>query len=99
MDDGFVPPILDLTILNGKILVRGASAFRAVHEVLSREGIPVGPSSGAVLHAALKWAQRLERGTMVLMFADSGWKYLSSSPYQAAKQPTGAEELDDALWW
>jgi [CysO sulfur-carrier protein]-thiocarboxylate-dependent cysteine synthase len=97
--DGFVPPILDLALLDGKILVRSGSAFRAVHEILRREGLLVGPSSGAVLHAALKWAQRLERATMVLVFADSGWKYLATRPQQIAPGPAEDEELDDILWW
>ena len=99
MDDGFVPPVLDLSILNGKILVRTASAFRAVHEIILREGLIVGPSSGAVMHAALRWAQRMERGTIVMVFADSGWKYLGSAAFQVATLPSGEEELDDILWW
>ena len=97
--DGFVPPILDLSLLDGKILVRSGSAFRAVHEILLREGLLVGPSSGAVLHAALRWAQRLDRATMVLVFADSGWKYLATRPQQIAPAPSEDEELDDVLWW
>ncbi len=74
------------------------SAARAVREVLSREGILVGPSSGAVTHAALKFAERLERGNMVLMFADSGWKYLSSFG-SSPPTPTANDDLDDVLWW
>jgi [CysO sulfur-carrier protein]-thiocarboxylate-dependent cysteine synthase len=97
--DGFVPPILDLSLLDGKILVRSGSAFRAVHEILLREGLLVGPSSGAVLHAALRWAQRIERATMVLVFADSGWKYLAMRPQQIAPDVSEDEELDDVLWW
>jgi len=97
--EGFVPPILDLSLLDGKILVRSASAFRAVHEILLREGILAGPSSGAVMVAALKWARRMERGTMVLMFADSGWKYLATRPLQIAPASDDEESLDDVLWW
>jgi len=96
---GFVPPILDLSLLDGKILVRSSSAFRAVRELLMREGVLVGPSSGAVMHAALKWAQRMESGTMVLVFADSGWKYLGAEPLHVAQSHTEDEELDDVLWW
>ena len=99
MADGFVPPILDLSLLDGKILVRSGSAFRAVHEVLQREGVLVGPSSGAVMFAALKWAQRIERGTMVLMFADSGWKYLATQPMQMQPSVQDDEALEDILWW
>ncbi len=99
LDDGFVPPILQLDLLNAKILVRSASAFRAVRELLGREGILAGPSSGAVLHAALKWAQRLQQATMVLMFADSGWKYVNSSAFRLQGQLHEEDDLDDTLWW
>jgi cysteine synthase B len=97
--DGFVPPILDLSLLDGKILVRSGSAFRAVREIVRREGLLVGPSSGAVMHAALKWAQRMERGTIVLMFADSGWKYLDSPALRGPAPAADDEELEDVLWW
>jgi cysteine synthase len=99
MEDGFMPPILDLSLLDGKIVVTAVSAFRAVREIASREGLLVGPSSGAVMHAALKWAQRLERVTMVLMFADAGWKYLGSPMLNRSDSPTGDDDSDDVLWW
>jgi cysteine synthase B len=99
LDEGFVPPILDLGLLNGKILVRSADAFRAIREVLHREGILAGPSSGAVIHAALKWAQRLERANIVMIFADSGWKYIRSPVFQPDYASPDEEGLDDTLWW
>jgi cysteine synthase B len=99
LDDGFVPPILDHSLLDAKILIRTASAFRAVDEVLSREGLLIGPSSGAVMHAGLRWAQRLDRADVVLIFADSGWKYVGSRTVQTPMSPTDEEELDDVLWW
>jgi cysteine synthase B len=99
LDEGFVPPILDTSLLNGKILVRSGDAFRAVRELLHREGILAGPSSGAVIHAALKWAQRLERAKIVMIFADSGWKYLNTPVFQPPDPSIGEAELDDTLWW
>lgn len=99
LDDGFVPPILDLAKLDAKILVRAGSAFRAVREVLNREGLLVGLSSGAVMHAALKWAQRLERGNIVVIFADSGWKYLTTPAFQPEDVIADEDALDDVLWW
>jgi [CysO sulfur-carrier protein]-thiocarboxylate-dependent cysteine synthase len=99
MAEGYVPPILDLAALDGKILVNSGSAFRSVRELLAREGLMVGPSSGAAMHAALKWAQRLERGNVVVMFADSGWKYLGSPSLQTDALPTDDGALDDVLWW
>jgi cysteine synthase B len=98
--DGFIPPILDLDFLDGKILVGGANAFRAARLLLEREGVFAGVSSGAVVHAALKVARRLTRGNVVMVFADSGWKYLEtgmwSRPLPAAEE---AEALDDTIWW
>ena len=100
LDDGYVPPILDLKLLDAKILVRSASAFRAARELLAREGILAGLSSGAVLHAALRWAQRMERGNVVMIFADSGWKYLGSPAFNLAEPlPDDDDSLDDILWW
>lgn len=99
MDEGYVPPILDLASLDAKILVSSGSAFRAMREILAREGLLVGPSSGAAMHAALKWAQRLSRGNVVVMCADSGWKYLGSPALQADELPAEESALDDVLWW
>lgn len=99
LQEGFIPPILDLTRLDSKILVRSASAFRAAREVLQREGIFAGLSSGAVMHAALKWAQRIERGTIVVIFADAGWKYLTTPAFQPGAAIEDEEALDDVLWW
>ncbi len=100
MDDGYVPPILDVDQLDAKILVSAASGFRASRELLLREGILAGLSSGAVLHVALKWAKRIERGNIVLMFADSGWKYLGSPAFKLDEPlPEDEDSLDDVLWW
>jgi cysteine synthase B len=99
LDDGYVPPILDLKQLDAKILVRSASAFRAAREVLQREGIFAGLSSGAVMYAALKWGQRMERGTIVVMFADAGWKYLTTPAFDPDSAIEDDDALDDTLWW
>ncbi|MDO8616878.1 MAG: cysteine synthase family protein [Dehalococcoidia bacterium] len=98
--DGFVPPLLDYSLLDGKILVRSGHAFRAAAELMRREGIFAGVSSGAVLHAALKFAQRLPSGNIVLLFADSGWKYLSTDLWtRPPEAEESEEELDDVIWW
>jgi cysteine synthase B len=97
--DGFVPPILDLDLLDGKILVRSHHAFRAAAELMRREGIFAGVSSGAVLHAALKYSHRLHRANIVLLFADSGWKYLPTGLWAAPPEPDAHEALDDTIWW
>ena len=100
LDDGYVPPILDFGMLDSKILVRSADAFRAVREMLRRDGVLGGLSSGAVLHAALKWAKRVEKANAVLLFADSGWKYLNSPAFQLESSLEDPDEaFDEVLWW
>lgn len=100
LEEGFIPPVLDTTQLDAKVLVRSVSAFRAARELLRRESLLVGLSSGAVLHAALKWSQRIERGNVVMLFADSGWKYLNSPAFQLdIPLEDEHEALDDVLWW
>jgi cysteine synthase B len=97
--DGFIPPVLDLGALDGKILVRSGHAFRAASELMRREAIFAGVSSGAVLHAALRVAQRLDRGNVVALFADNGWKYLGTNLWLAPPEIGEGEELDDTIWW
>jgi len=81
LSDGFLPPILDPSLLDAKILVRSGQALAGARLLLEREGIFGGVSSGAVLHAGLRWAQRLQLGNVVLLFADAGWKYLGSPAF------------------
>jgi len=97
--DGFIPPILDFDLLDGKILVRGENAFGAASELMRREAIFAGVSSGAVLHAAIKVARRLDHGNVVLVFADSGWKYLGTNLWLGPPEAGEGEELDDTIWW
>ena len=98
--DGFIPPILDLSFLDGKILVRSGAAFRGARLLMQREGIFGGVSSGAVLQAALKVAQRMDRGTIVMIFADSGWKYLETNLWSRELPSEQDEEaMDDVIWW
>lgn len=52
-----------------------------------------------MLHAALKVAQRLPRGDVVLLFADGGWKYLATSLWTRPPQAGEGEGLDDMMWW
>lgn len=101
LDDGYIPPILDLGLLDGKVLVRSLHALQHTRELIQREGIFGGLSSGAVLHAALRFANRLERGNIVCLFADAGWKYLGTTIWN---MPVVAplnqdDETDDLIWW
>src|SRR5205823_13377028 len=93
LDEGYVPPILDVAKLDRKLLVSNEDAVVGAHALLEREGIFAGVSSGAVLHVALRLADELEEGTVVCVLADGGWKYLSAGFWQG-------EEIDESkLWW
>jgi [CysO sulfur-carrier protein]-thiocarboxylate-dependent cysteine synthase len=98
LEDGFIPPILDLDFLDGKIMCDSADALRAERLLALNEGIFAGVSSGAVIYGALRVAQRLERGTIVALLADGGWKYLSAGLW--AKSPeTFSADMAGKLWW
>jgi [CysO sulfur-carrier protein]-thiocarboxylate-dependent cysteine synthase len=94
LEDGYVPPVLDVSQLDRKLLVSNAEAATAVRVLLEREGIFAGVSAGAVLHVARRIADELpEGGIVVTVLADGGWKYLSA-PFWLG------EEIDEAvLWW
>jgi [CysO sulfur-carrier protein]-thiocarboxylate-dependent cysteine synthase len=77
LEDGFVPPILDQSLLDAKILVSGIDAIRRTRQLKDQEGIFAGPSCGAALHATLRVAASMEQGKIVTILADGGWKYLS----------------------
>jgi len=98
LEDGFVPPIFDPAAIDashpGEHCRRGA----AVRRLLAEEGLFVGLSSGAVLHAALRWAERVEEGRVVLLFADAGWKYLSSGAWEGTVEEAAAR-LNGRLSW
>ena len=95
--EGYVPPLLDLTQLDGRYLVDSASAIKTVRRVIEAEGILAGVSSGATLHTALRIAEGMDRGNIVVMFSDGGWKYLPSHPWDAAER--GGEQLNEVYWW
>ncbi|HEY8477407.1 MAG TPA: cysteine synthase family protein, partial [Chloroflexota bacterium] len=97
LDEGFVPPILDLDLLDRKIVVHSEDAARLTRELLVREGIFAGISSGAALHAALRVAQRMQQGNIVVLMADGGWKYLSTRLWTQDIERVG-EELRSKVW-
>ncbi len=86
LDHGFIPPILDLDLLDRKVIVRNADALQATRDLVRREGIFAGLSGGAVLNVATRVASQMERGTIVLLLADGGWKYLSTGLYRSSEQ-------------
>jgi cysteine synthase B len=96
LEDGYVPPILDVSKLDRKLLVSNAEAVASLRALLDREGIFAGVSSGAVVHVARKLAAELDEGVVVAILADAGWKYLSE-PFWEAPDPEAA--MEEAVWW
>jgi cysteine synthase len=96
--DGFIPPILDLDLLDGKLIINTAAAVTLTRELVAREGIFAGVSSGGALYCALRVAQRLERGNIVVLFADGGWKYLSTGLWDPTLD-ADAEALRTQMLW
>jgi [CysO sulfur-carrier protein]-thiocarboxylate-dependent cysteine synthase len=96
LEDGYVPPILDISKLDRKVLVSNEQSIVAVHALLDKEGIFAGVSSGAVVHVARKLADDLEEGVVVCVLADAGWKYLSADFWESDDVETSMERT---LWW
>ena len=96
LEDGYVPPILDVSKLDRKVLVSNAESVAAVRDLLELEGLFAGVSAGAVAHVARKLANELEEGVVVCILADSGWKYLSAEFWQAADVERA---MEDSIWW
>jgi cysteine synthase B len=97
LDDGYVPPILDVSQLDRKLLVSNAESVAAVHVLLEREGIFAGVSAGAVVHVARRIAEELPEGAnVVAVLADGGWKYLSADFWRAADVE---RSMETTLWW
>jgi cysteine synthase len=96
LEDGYIPPILDVSKLDRKVLVSNEESVAAVRALLDREGIFTGVSGGAVVHVARKLAAELEEGVVVCILADAGWKYLSAGFWDADDVATSMERT---LWW
>ena len=101
LDEGFVPELYDASYVTARFSVGARDAVRRVRELLEREGIFAGLSSGAILHAALAQADKaVKAGTsadIVLIIADGGWKYLSTGAY-TADLDASEEFLDTQVW-
>jgi [CysO sulfur-carrier protein]-thiocarboxylate-dependent cysteine synthase len=96
LDDGYVPPILDVSKLDRKILVSNEESVREVRRLLDEEGIFAGVSAGAVGHVARKLAEELGEGVVVAILADAGWKYLSADFWDADDVE---QAMERSVWW
>ena len=98
LEDGFIPPILDIGLLDSRMLVGSLEAFQTTKRLLTEEGIFAGVSSGSVVYGALRQAERMDSGSIVCLLADGGWKYLSTAlwtkDYDRLQQ-----ESKGKIWW
>ena len=97
LDDGFIPPIIDLSVLDRKIFVTNSDAIVWTRRLLDEEGVFAGVSSGAIARVAVRIAGELDEGNVVFIVADDGWKCLSSGIYTLPLEQI--EHLDSTLWW
>jgi [CysO sulfur-carrier protein]-thiocarboxylate-dependent cysteine synthase len=97
LDDGFIPPIIDISLLDRKIFVTNRDAILWTRKLLDEEGIFAGVSSGAIASIAVRIAGELDEGNVVFVVADDGWKYLSSGIYTLPVDEV--ENLDATVWW
>ncbi len=101
IDEGFVPELYDPSLITSRFSVGSRDAVRRVRELLDREGIWAGLSTGAILHAALAQAARAqragERADIVVIICDGGWKYLSTGAY-TSDLDAAEGFLDSQVW-
>jgi cysteine synthase len=99
LEEGFVPEVLDPTLLDAKYLVSNRDAVAALRDLVYREGIFAGPSSGAVLVAAAREARTMDAGTIVALLPDGGWKYLSAGTYSRDLDEMEPDLEGGVNWW
>ena len=101
IDEGFIPPVLDQDVLDGRIKVDSLGALQATRDAVGKEGLFVGVSTGAALAVAIRVCEprRLPRGSRVVVISpDGGWKYLSTGAYGSGDLEQIAARLQDTLW-
>jgi len=97
LDDGFIPPIIDLSLLDRKIFVTNRDAVVWTKKLLDEEGIFAGVSTGAIASIAVRIAKEMDEGNIVFIVCDDGSKYLSSGLYTTPVDEL--ENLDTTVWW
>jgi cysteine synthase B len=98
LEDGFVPPVLDASVLHDRYLVGNRDAVIGTRRLLREAGIFAGLSSGAALHVALRAADEMQEGSIVVLLADGGFKYLSTGIYERDLDDLD-EQLERSLLW
>ena len=101
LEDGYIPPIFDPEMLDGKVKVKARESILWTRELLSREGIFAGISAGAVIWVAQRVAERVAQdggGDVVCLLPDGGWKYLSTEAW-TQDIDTAESQVEEVLWW
>jgi cysteine synthase B len=98
LEDGYIPPIIDISLLDRKIFVSNRDAVVWTKRLLEEEGLFVGVSTGAIASIAVRVAGELDDGNVVFVAPDDGWKYLSSGVYTKPIEELEAS-LDSASFW
>ena len=98
LEDGYVPPVLDASVLDDRYLVSNREAVVGVRELMAREGIFAGLSSGAALTVALRVAAEMDGGSVVVLLADGGWKYLSAGLWDRDLDELEDDMESQVLW-
>jgi cysteine synthase len=97
LEDGFIPPIIDLSLLDRKIFVTNHDAIVWTRKLLDEERLFAGVSTGAIARVAVRIAGEIDEGNVVFVVCDDGWKYLSSGIYTRPVEEI--ENLDSTVWW
>jgi [CysO sulfur-carrier protein]-thiocarboxylate-dependent cysteine synthase len=97
LDDGFIPPIIDISLLDRKILVSNRDGIVWTQKLFYEEGIFAGVSSGAIASVAVRIVDELDEGNVVFLVADGGDKYMSAGLW--TKSVDELEAVDSTVWW
>src|SRR5256885_2096281 len=98
LEDGYIPPIIDITLLDRKIFVSNRDAVIWTRKLLEEEGLFTGVSAGAIAYIAVRVARDLDDGNVVFVVPDDGWKYLSSGVYTKPIEELEAA-IESASFW
>jgi [CysO sulfur-carrier protein]-thiocarboxylate-dependent cysteine synthase len=99
LDEGYVPEVLDPSVLDGRIKVDSLKALEYTRRLAEEEGIFAGVSTGASLAVAVRVCRRLPEGSSIVALSpDGGWKYLSTGAYAPGDVADIAARISDTLW-
>lgn len=101
LEEGYIPPIFDPEVLDGKVKVKARESILWTRELLRKEGIFAGISAGAVIWVAQRVAERLSKdggGDIACLLPDGGWKYMSTEAW-TQDIDTAESQVEEVLWW